>query len=77
MHTFVATKDVFCCDKHVFLGKCTHLSDEIQRTIKHKRFRLKVFLGCKKIDNNKFKKKKKKKKEAKEEDRQGVEVKNI
>ena len=57
MHTFVATKDVFCRDKHVFLGKCTHLSDEIQRTIKHKRFRLKVFLGCKKIDDNKFLKK--------------------
>ena len=31
------------------LGKCTHLYDEIKATIKHKRFRQKVFVRFKKI----------------------------
>ena len=35
------------------LGKCTHLYDEIQGTMKHKRFRQEVFVRCKNIDNNK------------------------
>ena len=32
------------------LGKCTHLYDETQGTIKHERFRQRVFVRCKKRD---------------------------
>ena len=32
------------------LEKCAHLYDETQGTIKHKRFRQRVFLRCKKVD---------------------------
>ena len=45
------------------LGKCTHLCDETQGTIKHKRFQQKVFVRCKKIEER-----------SREKDRQGVEV---
>ena len=40
------------------IGKCTHLYDETQGTMKHKRFRQKiVFVRCKKIDNDKRRRK--------------------
>ena len=45
----------------IALEKCTHLYDEIQRTIKHKRFRQKVFIRCKKIDNNRRRKERRRK----------------
>ena len=32
------------------LKKCTHLYDDTQGTISHKRFRQRVFVGCKEID---------------------------
>ena len=34
----------------VMLTKCTHVYDDAQRTIKHKRFRQRVFVRCKKTD---------------------------
>ena len=37
--------------------KCTHLYHETQETIKHKRFRQRVFVGCKKIESNKRRRK--------------------
>ena len=45
------------------LGKCTHQCDETQGTMKHKRFRQKVFVRYKKIEER-----------SREKDRQGVEV---
>ena len=42
------------CNTHnrTVLEKCTHLYDEEQGTIKHKRYRQRVFVGCKKTENN-------------------------
>ena len=55
--------------KRTDVGKCTRLYDETQGTIKHKRFRQKVFVRCKKTDNNKRRMKQNMKME------EGVEVK--
>ena len=47
------------CNTHnrTSVEKCTDLYDETQGTIKHKRFRQRVFVGCRKTENNKRRRK--------------------
>ena len=58
--------------KGTALMKYTRLYDETQGTMKHKRFRQGVFVGCKKRERER--ENRIKKEGSKEEDRQGVDV---